>query len=1079
MIKFIYGHPGTGKTEEIFRMLENDAQNGNSALLIVPEQMTVSAERELLKRLPASAQLHIEVLNYTRLANKLFRQHGGVAYNNSTRGLQKLLMWRAIMIATPMLSEYCRSGDDDIALADSFLSTYNELTAAGISFEELEKVAASQNESTFSRKIKDIVTISSIYSSLLSSSYSDTNGELIRLCELLKNTNCLAGTNVYFDGFSSITGIEHAITRLIFSQAENCCVTLCIPAPNYKGLDTVSIKRFSDRLRGDCAALGLKTETICLDDNYRTESPLISYVSSDLWEMTADSSVDVEDRSLELFRAADIYDECEYASVRIRELIEQGYRYNEIAIIARNADKYRGIIEPALENMDIPYFISEKTDPSLCPIAKLILSAIKITNHGWQRNDVISHLKTGLCGISPREADIFEEYTSRWNISGKKFTSSEPWNMNPEGYTTQKTERGEQMLIIANSVKEKLISRLMVYSSELRSASDCREMCLATVRYLDELNVKESLKSLAEKYLNHDRLRQAAECVRMYDVVLDALDCVCDAFADYDKIDLSKFYLAVKTALEETELGSIPTSMDEVTIGSANMIRTEHIKCSILLGVCDGEFPSNPQSTGLLNDTDREFLINQKLMLSGDREMRASDELFFFRRAASSPSDKLIVFTRADAEPSIAFTRIKKIFGGINITDTASQTLPRFKTTKSISEYMHLYEGTDLGEALKRLSSEYNPDGKLSDNSVLNSVSAENDTISTLTINDRVGTEIKLSQSKIEEFVKCRFAYACKYYLKLDDTKRISFAYNNIGTFVHTILEKFLYRIYVTNKGVLPEHEEKVSIIDKIITEYTEELITDKDKAGARLNHLIDRLKKMSMLIIDDILNELSDSSFIPAFFELPIGSSEVPSIEINLQNGKKITLNGIVDRVDIYEKDEKTYVRVIDYKTGTKTFSLADIEEGKNLQLLIYIFSLTNGKSSHLFKGNTPIPAAITYISAGAAKVKAQRYDSEEAVKAAAGEIKRSGLILDEEDVVSAVSRSQNNRYLMSSSRKKSTVSRDSLELIYGQVCEILKSIGNDILTGNANAVPKDGSDTCKYCPYSHICRASVKEQK
>jgi ATP-dependent helicase/nuclease subunit B len=135
MIKFIYGNPGTGKTEEIFKMLEDDARNKKSALLIVPEQMTVSAERELLKRLPASAQLHIEVLNYTRLANKLFREHGGVAYNSSTRGLQKLLMWRAIMIAAPLLSEYCRSGDDDIALADSFLSTYNELTAAGISLE--------------------------------------------------------------------------------------------------------------------------------------------------------------------------------------------------------------------------------------------------------------------------------------------------------------------------------------------------------------------------------------------------------------------------------------------------------------------------------------------------------------------------------------------------------------------------------------------------------------------------------------------------------------------------------------------------------------------------------------------------------------------------------------------------------------------------------------------------------------------------------------------------------------------------------------------------------------------------------
>ena len=1078
MIKFIYGNPGTGKTEEIFKLLENDAIEKHKAILIVPEQMTVAVERELLLRLPASAQLYIEVLNYTRLANKLFREHGGVAYNSSTNGLRKLLMWRAIMVATPLLSEYCRSGDDDIALADSFLTTYNELTAAGVSLEDLEKIAANGSNSTLTRKIKDIVTISAVYSALLSSSYSDTNGELMRLCELLKNTDCLKDTNVYFDGFSSITGIEHSITKLIFAQADNCAVTLTLPAQNYQGLDTVSIKRFSDKLRSDCASLGLKQETIILDENRRAKSPRLSYLSSGLWEMTCSSPEIADDNSITLYRAADIYDECEYAAVLVRELIEKGYRYNEIAIIARNADKYNGIIEPALENLDIPFFISEKTDSSLCPIAKLILSALRVTIFGWQRNDVISHIKTGLCGISPREADIFEEYTSKWNISGSKFTSREPWNMNPDGYTTQRSERGEEALMIANSVKSNFILKLTAFSSELKSASNCKEMCLATVRYLEQIDVKESLKLLAEKYLHHDKQRQAAECIRMYDVVLDALDCVCDAFSDYEKFDLQKFYIATKTALEETNLGSIPTSMDEVTIGSANMLRTDNIKCAILLGACDGEFPSNIQEAGLLNDADREYLSSHKIVLSGDREMRASDELYFFRRAAASPSERLMIFTRADSEPSIAFTRVKKLLGETKTIETANESLPRFKSMRVISEYLPLYAGTDLGEALKRLAADKQSEAQSQIAFENISVTAEGDKISPDTIEKLTGKELRLSQSKIEEFVKCKFSYACKYYLKLNDNKRITFAYNNIGTLVHTVLEKFLYYVYVKNKGKHPVEEEKAQVIDQIIKVYIEELIPDKDKAGARLNHLIGRLTKLSTLILDDILAELSDSSFIPTFFEFPIGTSEVPSITINLKDGKDITLNGIVDRVDIFENNDKTYVRVIDYKTGSKTFSLADIEEGTNLQLLIYIFSLTSGKSSHLFNNSTPEPAGITYISANPSRIKSQRFnDSVDSIAAATNEIKRTGLILDDDDVIDAVSKSHNNRYLMASARKKSTVSRESLDVIYGQVCEVLKSIGNEILMGNANAASKNGADTCKYCPYSNVCRVSKKE--
>ena len=65
-----------------------------------------------------------------------------------------------------------------------------------------------------------------------------------------------------------------------------------------------------------------------------------------------------------------------------------------------------------------------------------------------------------------------------------------------------------------------------------------------------------------------------------------------------------------------------------------------------------------------------------------------------------------------------------------------------------------------------------------------------------------------------------------------------------------------------------------------------------------------------------------------------------------------------------------------------------------------------------------------------------------------------------------------------MASARKSSTVSRESLDAIYGQVCDVLKSIGDEILMGNANAAPKNGADTCKYCPYSNVCRVSKKDQ-
>lgn len=1077
MIYFLYGNPGTGKTETIFRKLQEDAANGKSSLLIVPEQMTVAMEREALRRLPPSAQLHIEVLNFTRLANKLFRVYGGITYNHATPAVQKLIMWRAVRTAMPFLSEYHINGNDDRSLAEAMLAIYKEFSASGIAFEAVDKMSATMPESVLSSKLKDISTVCSIYSEMVSEKLSDENDELYRLSKLLEEEVCLCDTNVYIDGFSSLTGLEHNIIKSIFRQADNCWVTVGIPYPTFNGIDTVSLMRFSDILRRDCASLGIASKTITLDENLRTDSNALKLISSELWQLDSNiESKDITD-AIELYRAADIYDECEYAAARIKKLVESGYRYRDISVIARDAEKYRGIIDQALENFDIPYFLSDKTDLSLSPLSRLVLSALRIANYGWQRSDVITHLKTGLCGVSAREADIFEAYTAKWKISGKQFLSDSDWNMNPDGYSINKSERGERILASANEVKKTFIGKLKSYISELKASATYKDLCLASLKYLDKLDVKSSLRDISLRYIDMGKMREAGEFARIYDIFIDALDSVCDAMDSNERPDIATFATAVKTVLENTELGSIPTSQDEVTIGSANMMRADNAKCVILLGACDGDFPANVQSSGLLTDSERDYLIEHDIKVSGDRELRASDELYYFRRAASAPSQKLIVFTRADSEPSIAFSRIAALFPGIDIKETSEDLYTKLASYRAISEYYPLFKGSAQGKAMERLLKN-SADGYIIPEG--EGLSAVSDRIDSNIIDQTIGKELRLSQSKIEEFVKCKFAYSCKYFLKLDDGKKAEFAYNNIGTFVHAVLEKFLYYVFVTNKGNYPDVEVKNEVINGIITSYISDLLPDQeDRRNARLIHLIARLKTLSLLIIDDLLKEFADSSFVPQFFELPIGTKEIPSITISLKNGTKLSLNGIIDRVDIYRDGDDVYLRVVDYKTGDKTFSVSDIAEGKNLQLLLYIFALTNNIAIKNKLNANIKPAGITYLSAVPSKVKANSYnDDTNTTTAAIAEIKRSGLIIDDEKIINAVSHTSQNRYLMSSSRKRSTVTKDEFDGLFTQVNNILTQIGNEIVSGNANAIPKEDSDACKYCNYASICRAAKKDK-
>lgn len=128
------------------------------------------------------------------------------------------------------------------------------------------------------------------------------------------------------------------------------------------------------------------------------------------------------------------------------------------------------------------------------------------------------------------------------------------------------------------------------------------------------------------------------------------------------------------------------------------------------------------------------------------------------------------------------------------------------------------------------------------------------------------------------------------------------------------------------------------------------------------------------------MVRELAQSRFVPVAFELAIGGvgeegePYVEPVVLTLPDGAKIRVQGQVDRVDVYQKEGVSYVRVVDYKTGHKEFRLSDVVEGINLQMLIYILSICqNGgplsaKARRPPAGGQPHSARRDPLSAGQA---------------------------------------------------------------------------------------------------------------
>ena len=491
MIDFIFGTYGSGKTTEIFKRIALDTASKKKCFLIIPDQEAVQFERASLSALDLQSQLYLEIVSFSRLYNRVCREYGGLSYAYITKPMRSLIMWKTMRDLRPLLKEY-NSGDSfDAALTDLMLSTIGEFKMSGISAEKLDQVSKKlPKDSALARRLSDIALIYSCYDNFVSERYSDSADDLSKLNDILASNDFFKNSNVYIDSFTSFTAVQHRIIDRIFKTADNVSITVPLTSATDSGISVESIARSFKKLKSSTDLCG-EVKITQLGANCRTSSPALSYLVKNLWKLDKSSKDGTPsiDGDIVCELCSNPYSEAEAVASHVLSLLKQGARCRDIVIIMRDPENYHGIIEPALKNSNIPFFFSQKSDLCSMSSVKFILSALRIKKYNWQTSDVISHVKTGLCDVDPTEANLFEEYVNTWNIRGVHFFEQE-WTMNPDGFVKERSERAEEILRAANSVRKKLAEPLIKLFVLLDAAENISDMCRALYSYMQDENLE-------------------------------------------------------------------------------------------------------------------------------------------------------------------------------------------------------------------------------------------------------------------------------------------------------------------------------------------------------------------------------------------------------------------------------------------------------------------------------------------------------------------------------------------------------------------------------------------------------------
>ena len=1092
MVRLILGRAGTGKTARILEEIAAYVRRGEGqSILLVPEQYSHEAERELCRAAGDSLSLYGEVLSFTGLARRIFARFGGARPVMDRGGRLLCMAWALDRIPPESLRLY-RRGRTDVRTADSLVRAMEELRSAGLGAPELLEAAEREDFSApLADKLRELALIREAYAAAQERSAADPADVLeevaMRLEDDAEVRAYAAGLRFYVDGFSDFTALEKQVLRALIRAGASVTVCLTCGAEPGESGGVFALTEQTARWLRETAA---ETAVACAEERAEPEGVTpIRYLCEHLFDFSRDSPPE-NDGSVLVAEAEDPYAECELAASRMAELARQGARWRDMAVAVRGFGDYRAALESACARYGVPLFLSGRGDTLQKSVPLLIASAMEAVTRGYEYEAVFGFLKTGLGPIGQEECDELENYAILWNVRGTLWERA--FSMHPDGYNRSFDDEARQRLDRLNDLRERVIAPLKTLEESMKAASSAQGQARALADFLVSICLPEKLLRRAEELEASGRREAAAEYDQLWETVCAALEQFAAVLGD-TPMDGTAFRDLFCRMLSKYDVGVIPVSLDRVQAGDLDGMRRRNIRHLFVLGAADGRLPAPEENAGVFTQEEREELSGLGFAL-GSPEDDLVREFWRIYSCLSLPSESLYISypvsdgTDGEARPSMIAERAAALFGG-----PVRGSILRARTFSREAAYALAAQGEagDPAPECAAARAYFREAGRGEELAALvREANAARGRLGPEAVEALYGEKPVVTATRAERFGDCRFAYFMQYGLKAKPRQRAVFDARDNGTFMHHILERVAAEIMERGGFDKVTAAEVEAITDGMVDDYIRRELNDFAAKSARFSYLFRRLRSTVRRVTAELWEELKDSAFRPAALELDLNAVLPPDGD----DEENLRIFGQIDRVDAWEHDGALYLRVADYKTGEKEFRLSDVCEGVNMQMLLYLFTLVKRGDGYFrdrgFTFSELRPAGVLYSHARFRIVPADggaadRRLARERLAGASSEGRRSGLILDDGDVIEAMEPGPTKRFLP----VKVTVGEDGTYEYGGErlakledlgalsrfIDETLRDMARELRAGSVEADPwfeSFRSNACRFCEFADACR-------
>ena len=1115
-IRFVFGRAGAGKSyyclNQIKKKLNND--KNNKLIMLVPDQYTFQTEKKLLEYVGERSLLRAEVLSFKRMATRVFDKCGGRAINVIEDSGKNMLIYKLLKDKGEELQYFNRISKQQ-GFVGIVSKSITEFKKYNISEEILKEKELQIEDKDLKEKVSDLASIYETFNESLHKGYIDSEDILSILAEKLKECDLYNDAEIWVDEFTTFTPQQLEVLKVLAKQCKNLNITLCSDGEIQftegetdifdviKNTENRILKMMQENNISYKEPVNLNKENIYRFKESKELGHIEKYFFNFPFKIYKGNCKDIR-----LYKANNNYSEIEWVAQDILRLVrDKGYRYKDIAVVCREIDSYDKITSVIFNEYNIPYFLDKKREILSNPLVVLIISALEILVTNWSYESVFKYVKSGLITLETNFIDKLENYILANGIKGYKWTRDLLISQDEE-LTQEEIEIFEYM--------EEIRRPIINLYNKIKVDVTVRKYCTALYEFLLEINAFETMDKWLDNFNDKGMQDKIKEYTQVPSIVMDMLDQAVEVLGD-EVVDLKTFSKILISGFEEKEIGVIPMALDQVNIGDIARIKGRDVKALYIVGANDGVLPSANKDEGILSDEDRIELKSMGIELASDTRSRVFEEQFMVYTALTIPSNYLMItYPMADFEgkslrPSIVIPRLKKILPRLkeeseifnsNLFDdkyhNITASVPTFN--ELIEALRREYENEEIEpywvETFKWFeeSEEFKDRTKI----IFNGLNYTNlvekiprEKIKRLYSNDN--GRLMFSVSRIEKYAQCPFSYYVQYGLKAKDRKVYEFTAPDLGSFMHDILDQFTNKIRKENIlwGDLTK-EKCAEIVNELVNSKLKNETNSILNSNKKYQYFSERFKKTITKSVTVISEQMRKGEFDIFKSEFDFGDfKDSDPIKLELPSKEIVYLKGRVDRIDKVDLNGETYIRIVDYKSGSKSFDLNELYYGLQIQLLVYLDAIL--KNSEQILKTQCMPGGILYFKIDNPIIKSKKALTEEEIQVEVlKKLKMDGLLLKNVELVKSMDRDMETYSLIIPAAFKkdgdftstsSVVTESQFELLRKYVNDKMIEICEEMLSGEVKIEPCKSSKVtyCDYCNYSSICQfdTSIKDNK